>query len=213
MINRQDGGMIKGGVSAHDYQRECERLREQVKTLLEERDRGWGGTVEQENEKLRDRVMALEKKNRRFPIQGGPSIPWKAIAPCEGQAKRNHSQSLERLAERGGLSAIEAFAVLESRPLRDVMNGKISNEEALAKLVQLNGDDTALDDGGEFLIVPQGSDPTIETLTAYFPDAHPFVLRTIQGLVARDGGWAANGNGIRLLGEALLTWNRNRDGS
>lgn len=51
-------------------------------------------------------------KARRFPIQGGPSIPWSVIAPCEAQAKRNHDQTLERLAERGGLDSGEACAVL-----------------------------------------------------------------------------------------------------
>ena len=49
----------------------------------------------------------------RFPIQGGPSIPWDMIAPHETQCVRNHGQSLERLAERGGLSPSEALAILD----------------------------------------------------------------------------------------------------
>lgn len=54
---------------------------------------------------------------RLFPIQGAPSIPWAVIAPCEAQALRNHDgQTLERLAERRGLSPCEAVAVLEGRP-------------------------------------------------------------------------------------------------
>lgn len=53
---------------------------------------------------------------RRFPIQGGPSILWSAIAPHEEQALKNHWQSLERLAERQGLSPGEALAVMEDRP-------------------------------------------------------------------------------------------------
>ena len=44
------------------------------------------------------------------------SIPWDMIAPHEQQAVRNHSQTLERLAERGGLSYSEAIAVLTDRP-------------------------------------------------------------------------------------------------
>lgn len=40
-------------------------------------------------------------------------LPWDMIAPHEKQALRNHSQTLKRLAERGGLSAGEALAVLE----------------------------------------------------------------------------------------------------
>ena len=53
---------------------------------------------------------------RRFPIQGGPAIPWDALAPHERQAERNHDQSLETLARRGGLSPCEAVAILEDRP-------------------------------------------------------------------------------------------------
>jgi hypothetical protein len=43
-------------------------------------------------------------------------IPWAMIAPHEPTALRNHAQSLERLLERGGLSACEALAILEDRP-------------------------------------------------------------------------------------------------
>lgn len=64
---------------------------------------------------LEARVAELEKPKRRFPIMGGPSIPWEMIAPYESQAQSNHQQSLERLAERGGLDPSEALAVLESR--------------------------------------------------------------------------------------------------
>lgn len=52
---------------------------------------------------------------RMFPIMSGPAIPWAVIAPCEKQADRNHGQTLERLAERGGLCPSEAVAVLDSR--------------------------------------------------------------------------------------------------
>lgn len=58
---------------------------------------------------------------RRFPIMGRDrdrpikSIPWAMIAPHEAQAIRNHSQSLERLAQRGGLDVFEAVWVLEGK--------------------------------------------------------------------------------------------------
>lgn len=43
-------------------------------------------------------------------------IPWEVIRPHEAQARHNHGgQSLDRLAERGGLSPSEAVAVLEDR--------------------------------------------------------------------------------------------------
>lgn len=44
------------------------------------------------------------------------TIPWELLAPHEQQARRNHQQTLEELAMRGGLSATEALAVIEDRP-------------------------------------------------------------------------------------------------
>lgn len=44
------------------------------------------------------------------------SIPWEMIAPHEPQAIKNHSQTLRRLAERGGLSYSEAIAILKDAP-------------------------------------------------------------------------------------------------
>lgn len=47
---------------------------------------------------------------KRFPVLHNPNyrgetecIPWEVIAPHEAQAHKNHSQSLERLAARGGI--------------------------------------------------------------------------------------------------------------
>ncbi len=58
---------------------------------------------------------------RRFPIQNAPtlgSIPWSLIAPHEGQALANHQQTLDRLAERGGLSACEALLAIRGQSIR-----------------------------------------------------------------------------------------------
>lgn len=60
---------------------------------------------------LRERVGELEGK--RFPIQGGPSLPWRMIGPHDRQCRYNHAQTLEELARRGGLSPSEALAVLD----------------------------------------------------------------------------------------------------
>jgi hypothetical protein len=52
-----------------------------------------------------------------FPILGEPSlrsIPWEMIEAHEGQAQRNHQQSLTELARRSGLSPCEALCVLAS---------------------------------------------------------------------------------------------------
>ena len=51
---------------------------------------------------------------RRFPVleKGRPSVPWSAIADHARQADINHGQTLERLAERGGLSYAEFWFVV-----------------------------------------------------------------------------------------------------
>lgn len=50
---------------------------------------------------------------KMFPIMDGPSVPWEIMMPHEAQAQRNHGQSLQRLAERGGLGAGEAWCVVQ----------------------------------------------------------------------------------------------------
>lgn len=70
---------------------------------------------------------------RRFPVMvgvgGGFSVPWSLVEPFERQAQANHGQSLERLAERGGLSPFELWAVMHSCP-RDVARAQLSDETA-----------------------------------------------------------------------------------
>ena len=44
------------------------------------------------------------------------SIPWEAISAHESQARANHGQSLDALAQRGGLSPYELLAVLFDQP-------------------------------------------------------------------------------------------------
>lgn len=74
-------------------------------------------------------------EDRQFPLQDPraynerkreprrTSIPWAMLDTLhEKQAQKNHGQSLERLAERGGLGPNEMIAVLEYRkwtPIRD----------------------------------------------------------------------------------------------
>lgn len=49
-----------------------------------------------------------------MPILQRPDyhLPWALIEPHAAQAMRNHGQTLERLAERGGLGFSEAYCVL-----------------------------------------------------------------------------------------------------
>ena len=51
----------------------------------------------------------------KYDREQGVCVPLDMVLPHEDQAQRNHSQSLRRLAERGGLSACELAAVLEDR--------------------------------------------------------------------------------------------------
>lgn len=60
------------------------------------------------------------------------SIPWAMIAAHERQAQHNHSQTVSRLAERGGLSACEAVAVLQDRDYR-----RMTDQSAYATLAEL----------------------------------------------------------------------------
>lgn len=58
---------------------------------------------------------------RRFPVlsrrtDAPKSVPWAMLAPHEARAKTNHGQTLERLAERGGLAPGEIFAVVHDVP-------------------------------------------------------------------------------------------------
>jgi hypothetical protein len=55
----------------------------------------------------------------RFPILGGPSVPWSLVAPHELQARNNHDQSLRRLAERGGLSPGELWCIVHDKKWRE----------------------------------------------------------------------------------------------
>lgn len=75
---------------------------------------------------------------RRFPVHPDSrrktrdcpaSVPWSMLAPHEAQAQSNHSQTLERLAERGGLAVCEMLAVLEDRRWKPV-----PGDEALRQL-------------------------------------------------------------------------------
>jgi len=53
-----------------------------------------------------------------FPVMAARilrAVPWAFVVPHEPQCQRNHSQTLRRLLERGGLDPSELLAVLEDR--------------------------------------------------------------------------------------------------
>lgn len=47
------------------------------------------------------------------------SVPWAMLVPHRQRAMINHDQSLERLAERGGLTVTEILAVIDDTPWFD----------------------------------------------------------------------------------------------
>lgn len=53
----------------------------------------------------------------RLEVLTPRAVPWDFIAPHEAQAQRNHDQSLERLAQRGGLSPYEMVMCVRGRGL------------------------------------------------------------------------------------------------
>lgn len=76
--------------------------------------------------------MTPEQRRKLFPVLPKyrgyiAGVAWDLVAKHEEQAMRNHYQTLERLAERGGLSLSELAAVLEDRRWRNM-----SVPEALA---------------------------------------------------------------------------------
>ena len=61
-----------------------------------------------------------------------PAIPWGLIEQHKTQALKNHTRTIEQLAQLCGLSACEAVAVLEDRPWR-----RMRPDEAYARLAEL----------------------------------------------------------------------------
>lgn len=75
------------------------------------------------------RAQVAELEERRFPVlDAGFSVPWRLVAPFEAQAERNHNQTLQRLAERGGLDPVELWAVMHGMGWKD--RSKLPSQEA-----------------------------------------------------------------------------------
>lgn len=73
-------------------------------------------------------------------------IPWDILDACTVRLRTNHGQSIEQLAQRGGLDATEAIAVLEDRPWTN-MEWKEANKRLAARIVHF-----AIDVGFENLL-------------------------------------------------------------
>lgn len=58
-------------------------------------------------------------------------VSWSIVCPHQEQAQKNHSQTLERLSERGGLAPDELVAVMEGRSWKDE---RLSDSDAVDRL-------------------------------------------------------------------------------
>ena len=77
----------------------------------------------------RDQIAELQKL-------GCPrDVPWELVKDHEKQALKNHDQSVQRLAERGGLDHLELVAVLTDRTWGEVE--RLSNIEAVDQLQKI----------------------------------------------------------------------------
>lgn len=66
----------------------------------------------------REFPVLMSYQERKAHPECPRSIPWDRIAPHEAQAKHNHDQTLERLAQRGGLGPGEIRCAVEGVRLR-----------------------------------------------------------------------------------------------
>ncbi len=81
--------------------------------------------------------------NRQFPIiaaSGRFTIPWAVIAPFEDVCKANHAASLERVAERGGLSIGEAIDVLKGQKWATTKHATVDDLLSLVRQRESNVD-------------------------------------------------------------------------
>jgi hypothetical protein len=79
--------------------------------------------------------LTLDEKALMQEIGCPKVVPWDFVEPHREQAKRNHAQTLERLAQRGGLSPSELVAVVTGEGLQSVIGS--SDVERSRVLVEL----------------------------------------------------------------------------
>jgi hypothetical protein len=73
-----------------------------------------------------------KKERERYEQLGCPrSVPWSMVEACRLRIGCNHSQPIERLAERGGLDAVELAYGLRNRDLLQVMMGEHDLDECI----------------------------------------------------------------------------------
>lgn len=100
----------------------------------------WATDVIEALHSLADQLAKQTTSERQFPVLQGKklrSVPWSMLVPHERQAIANHSQDLETLARRGGLSPVEMAAVILGKPFREVQSlSEELAEHTISKMAQ-----------------------------------------------------------------------------
>ncbi len=85
------------------------------------------------------------KDNGRFPVLKQSSkklmprsVAWALVEPWRAQIERNHSQTLDELAGRGGLSPEELWCAAHRLGLRGI--GDVMEQMAIDWLIQISGE-------------------------------------------------------------------------
>lgn len=83
--------------------------------------------------------MSTTESERMFPVMGKTlkAVSWNLVAAHEDGAQRNHQQSLERLAERGGLAPVELLALWRNARLDYVFLKEWRGDRAEAECLRL----------------------------------------------------------------------------
>lgn len=89
----------------------------------------------------KDEPVALKpiEARKTFPILGSGGqtrVDWQLVLDHAAQAERNHRQTVQRLAERGGLSWDEMLAVLTDRAWRAVPDAEKADAAALCRAIE-----------------------------------------------------------------------------
>lgn len=100
----------------------------------------------------RERLFPLLQTQTRPEelVQIAPrALPWRMMAMHEAQARKNHDQTLEVLASRGGLGIAEAVCVLLGLRWGAFGEGAAADRNALPRLYDILGE--YLEDNPEIL--------------------------------------------------------------
>ena len=77
-------------------------------------------------------ILNVDLRNKEWNGRWPTYFPWGLLWPHQAQAEDNHGQSLERLAERGGLSVVEMLFIIQGKTWRNAP--RVTMTEAMRQL-------------------------------------------------------------------------------